>query len=423
MTAFVGDGRTRLVDPAELRSVDRQRELVVRSLPRPRHVVVAPADTRDMVLAADVVAAVGLPPFTNSAMDGWAVIAGDVAPASADRPVGLTDAGRVHAGPSAAQDAGVVVPGTTVAVMTGAPMPEGADAVVPVEQTTGGADGAIAVHAAVGPGQHVRRAGEELEAGTVLLSAGHRVTPADVGVMVATGVAEVSVVARPRVGILTTGDELVPAGTPLEPGQIHDSNGPMLAAMVVEAGGEAVVAGPVPDRLGALVAALEDLADDVDVVVMSGGVSAGARDHVAEAIGTIGEVERTKLAMRPGMPQALGRVGRTVVVGLPGNPVSSFVSFEVLVRPALRLLAGRTDVLRPTVVGILDDGVQSPEGKREFLRVRLRREEGQWHATLAGGQGSHMIGALSRADALAEIPEDLVDVPPGTRLRLHLLVQ
>lgn len=423
MTAFVGDGRSRLVDPSQLRSVDQQRELVVRALPRPRHVVVATAEARDLVLAADAVAEVGLPAFTNSAMDGWAVIAGDVAPASADAPVELSDAGRVHAGPSDAQDAGAVVPGTTVAVMTGAPIPQGADAVVPVEQTTTGSEGTIAMHTAVAPGQHVRRAGEELEAGTVLLEAGHRITPADIGVLVATGVAEVTVVARPRVGILTTGDELVPAGTPLQPGQIHDSNGPMLAAMVAEAGGEPILAGPVADRMGALIAALEDLADEVDVIVMSGGVSAGARDHVAEAIGTVGEVERTRLAMRPGMPQALGRIGRTAVVGLPGNPVSTFVSFEVLVRPALRLLAGRTDVLRPSVIGVLDDAVRSPEGKREFLRVRLRREEGQWHARLAGGQGSHMIGALSRADALAEVPEETVDVLPGSRVRLHLLVK
>lgn len=423
MTAFVGDGRSRLVDPSQLRSVDQQRELVVRALPRPRHVVVATAEARGLVLAADAVAEVGLPAFTNSAMDGWAVIAGDVAPASADTPVELSDAGRVHAGPSDAQDAGAVVPGTTVAVMTGAPIPEGADAVVPVEQTTTGSEGTIAMHTAVAPGQHVRRAGEELEVGTVLLESGHRITPADIGVLIATGVAEVTVVARPRVGILTTGDELVPAGTPLQPGQIHDSNGPMLAAMVAEAGGEPILAGPVADRMGALIAALEDLADEVDVLVLSGGVSAGARDHVAEAIGTVGEVEPIKLAMRPGMPQALGRIGRTAVVGLPGNPVSTFVSFEVLVRPALRLLAGRTDVLRPSVIGVLDDAVRSPEGKREFLRVRLRREEGQWHARLAGGQGSHMIGALSRADALAEVPEETVDVLPGSRVRLHLLVQ
>ncbi|HKJ54633.1 MAG TPA: gephyrin-like molybdotransferase Glp [Nitriliruptoraceae bacterium] len=422
MSVFVGDGRTQLVDPANLRSVDKQRRLVIRALPSPRKVQVATADALDLVLASDVAAGTDLPAFTNSAMDGWAVVAADVAAATGDTPVALRDGGRVHAGPTSDEGADSVTAGTTVAVMTGAPLPDGADAVVPVEHTTGAADGAIAMHVAVEPGRHVRSAGEEISAGTVLLRAGHRITAADIGVLVATGVDQVTAVARPRVGILTTGDELVPAGTTLEPGQIHDSNGPMLAAMVADAGADPVRRGPIPDTMTALTRALEDIVDDVDVVIMSGGVSAGERDHVAAAIGQLGEVERTRLAMRPGMPQALGRIGSTTVIGLPGNPVSSFVSFEVLVRPALRLLAGRKDVLRPSVTGVLDEAVTSPEGKLEFVRVRLARRKGTWHATLAGGQGSHMIGALSRADALAEVPEDATELAAGSSIRLHLLV-
>ncbi len=423
MSAFVGDGRTQLVEPSQLRSVDRQRQLVIRALPAPRKVQVATGDARDLVLASDVSAGTDLPAFTNSAMDGWAVRADDVADASGDAPVSLRDGGSVHAGPSADQAAATTVtPGTTVAVMTGAPLPDGADAVVPVEHTTAGTDGQIAIHVAVAAGAHVRRAGEELAAGRVLLRAGHRVTAADIGVLVATGVDQVTAMARPRVGILTTGDELVPSGQQLAPGQIHDSNGPMLAAMIADAGAEPVRRGPVPDTLQALTRALEDIVDEVDVVIMSGGVSAGARDHVAEAIQALGQVERTKLAMRPGMPQALGRIGSTTVIGLPGNPVSTFVSFEVLVRPALRLLAGRKDILRPSVTGVLDEAITSPEGKAEFVRVRLDRRKGTWHATLAGGQGSHMIGALSRADALAEVPVDVTEVAAGDSVRLHLLV-
>lgn len=422
MSSFVGDGRTRLVDPADLRSVDQQREFVIRALPRPRHVEVATAAARDLVLAADAHAAVDLPAFTNSAMDGWAVMATDLVNATGTKPVSLRDMGQVNAGPSADQPGPRVGPGSTVAVMTGAPMPAGADAVVPVEHTTGDGDGRVGMHVPVTTGQHVRAAGEEIATGQVLLRAGHRITAADIGVLIATGVARVLVVARPRVGILTTGDELVPAGDELSPGQIHDSNGPMMAAMVAESGGEAVLAGPVKDTLEALTTALEALVDQVDVIIMSGGVSAGAADHVAEAIESLGEVERTKLAMRPGMPQALGKIGATPVIGLPGNPVSTFVSFEVLVRPALRLLAGRRDLLRPCVKGVLDSDISSPAGKREFVRVRLHREDGVWHAVLAGGQGSHMIGALSRADALAEVPEEVTELTAGSRVQLHLLV-
>lgn len=422
MSAFVGDGRTRLVDPADLRSVDQQREFVIRALPRPRHVEVATADAHGLVLAEDAHAAVDLPAFTNSAMDGWAVVATDLVNATGSEPVSLRDMGQVNAGPSADQPEARVGPGSTVAVMTGAPVPAGADAVVPVEHTTGDADGRVSMHVPVTTGQHVRAAGEEIAAGQVLLRAGHRVTAADIGVLIATGVAQLSVVARPRVGILTTGDELVPAGTELSPGEIHDSNGPMMAAMVAEAGGETVLAGPVKDTIDALTTALQELVDEVDVIIMSGGVSAGAADHVAEAIEALGEVERTKLAMRPGMPQALGKIGSTPIIGLPGNPVSTFVSFEVLVRPALRLLAGRRDLLRPSVMGVCDDRLTSPEGKREFVRVRLHREEGVWHAELAGGQGSHMMGALSRADALAEVAEEITEVTAGSRIRLHLLV-
>lgn len=422
MSNFVGDGRSVLVDVDDLRSVEEHRQRVVRSLPRPRGVQVAAADALGLVTTSPVTAAVALPAFTNSAMDGWAVIAADVAEATSDAPVQLREAGRVDAGPTGEGPAEVTT-GSTVAVMTGAPVPPGADAVVPVEQTTAGDDGTIAIHVVVGPGENVRRAGEEVAVGTPLVRAGHRITPADIGVLLATGVATVDVVARPRVGIIATGDELVPAGTELQPGEIHDSNGPMLAALVTESGCDPVLGDIARDSLAGVTEALEDLVDrDVDVIVMSGGVSAGAADHVAEAIGVLGEVERAKLAMKPGMPQALGKIGRTAVVALPGNPVSTFVSFEAFVRPALRILAGRRDVVRPSVNGILEEAVSSPPGKREYVRVRLRREEGTWLARLAGGQGSHMIAALARADALAVIDEDVTEVAAGATVRLHLLV-
>lgn len=420
MSTFVGDGRRELVDPATLRSVDDHRALIVRAMPRPRHEVVATADASGRVLAGAVRAARGLPAFTNSAMDGWAVVADDLTVVDEATPVVLQVAGEVAAGP-VADDGPRVDSGRTVAVMTGAPLPVGADAVVPVEHTTSADDDGIAVHTSVRSGQHVRRAGEEIAAGDVVLSAGHRIGPADLGLLLSIGVVDVEVVAAPRVAIITTGDELVQPGEEVGPGQIVDSNGPMLAAMAAGLGCEVVRPGIARDTLDDLVASLRRVADDCDVILLSGGVSAGAHDHVAQAIGEVGDVETTRLAMRPGMPQALGRIGRTAVIGLPGNPVSSFVSFEVLVRPALRILQGRRDVLRPSVVGVLDDALTSPAGKREYVRVRLSRADGTWRARLAGGQGSHMLGALSRADALAVIPEDATDVRAGSRVRLHLL--
>lgn len=420
MTDFVGTGRTTVTDLGELVGVDEYLSWVVRSLPGPRRVSLPPADAVGLVLARPVGAVTPLPPFTNSAMDGWAVRAADVAEAGGDDPIVLDGLGAQHAGPTPSGLASVE-PGQAMAVMTGAPLPTGADAVVPVELTSG-SDDQVSVHVSVAPGAHVRRSGEELEAGAALLPERHRLTPRDVAVLIATGVGEVRVVAPPRVAVLTTGNELVAFGQPLEAGQIHDSNGPMLAAALVELGCEPVLGGPVPDRVEDLTAALRDHVDDADLVLLSGGVSAGAADHVADAIRELGQVQRAKLAMQPGMPQALGRIGSTPVVGLPGNPVSSFVSFEVLVRPALRILQGRTDLLRPQVTAELDTEVTSPPGKRSYLRVRLRQQGGAWYARPAGGQGSHMLGSLSRADGLAVVPADRTRLDAGQSVLVHLLV-
>ncbi len=421
MTDFVGTGRTTVTDPEDLVPVDDYVSWVVRSLGGPRRVTRPPADAVGLVLAREVRAATPLPPFTNSAMDGWAVVASDVARASGDNPVVLDGVGAAHAGPTP-DEPPAVSSGRTVAVMTGAPLPDGADAVVPVELTSGADEDRVAVHVAVAAGDHVRRAGEELAADAVLLPERHRLTARDVAVLLATGVTEVLVVAPPRVTVLTTGNELVPVGQPLGPGQIHDSNGPMLAAALVEMGCVPTLGGPVPDTLEALVDALRAHVDGADLVLLSGGVSAGAADHVATAIRELGEVQRTKLAMQPGMPQALGRIDSTPIVALPGNPVSTYVSFEVLVRPALRILQGRSDLLRPQVTATLDEAVTSPVGKRSYLRVRLCQQDGAWHARPAGGQGSHMLGALSRADGLAVVPADVGRLEAGRQVLVHLLV-
>ncbi len=421
MTDFVGTGRTTVTEPRELVPVDEYVSWVVRSLGGPRRVTRSPADAVGLVLAREVRAVTPLPPFTNSAMDGWAVVAADVAGADGDDPVVLDGVGSAHAGPTPDEPL-AVSSGRAVAVMTGAPLPAGADAVVPVELTSGADDGRVAVHAAVAAGDHVRHAGEELEPDTVLLPERHRLTPRDVAVLLATGVMEVLVVAPPRVTVLTTGNELVPVGNDLAPGQIHDSNGPMLAASLAEMGCVPTLGGPIPDVLEDLVDALRTHVDGADLVLLSGGVSAGEADHVATAIRELGEVQRTKLAMQPGMPQALGRIDGTPVVALPGNPVSTYVSFEVLVRPALRILQGRSDLLRPQVTATLDEGVTSPVGKRSYLRVRLRQQDGEWYARPAGGQGSHMLGALSRADGLAVVPVAVGRLEAGRQVLVHLLV-
>lgn len=418
MTRFVGHGREQVTTADELVSVESHLQAILDSLPRQDPIELTTLDSLGLVLGADIVSHTTLPPFANAAMDGYAVVAADIAAATVDEPVRLPVVGEVVAG---AQTTPQVGAGQVVRIMTGAPVPHGADAVVPVE-TTSGDDGEVAFHRAVSAGEHIRLPGEDLRPGQVLLKAGRRVQPADVALLSAAGVARVLCVPPPRVVVLSSGDELIQATREPGPGQIRDSNGPMLASMVRAAGAIPFMTGIVPDDRKALMYAFDTNLGHADLFVCTGGASAGTRDLLPDVIGAMGEVTTAKVAMRPGMPQIRGLIAGTPVIGLPGNPVSAFVSFEVFVRPAIRRLQGRRDLARPMVSARATEDLRGVPDKRHFVRVRLAREAEGWTATPTGAQGSHMISSISAADGLAVVPEDVEAVRAGEQVRVQVLV-
>ncbi len=392
-------------------SVEEHRALVASLLaPMPAEEV-ALYEARGRVLAADVVATIALPPFDNSAMDGYAVRAAEVA----DTPVTLPVAFDIPAGRT---DVPPLPDGAVARIMTGAPVPVGADAIVPVEQTDGGTD-TVAIKAAPAVGAHVRRTAEDVAAGDVVLTAGTVLGPAQIGVAAAVGHARLAVRRRPVVLVLSTGSELVAPGAPLAPGQIYESNGPMLAAAVEDAGGRAELLRFVPDDVAQFLAVLAERAVGVDLVLTSGGVSAGAYEVVKDALADRG-VTFGKVAMQPGGPQGAGRLdGGVPVVTLPGNPVSALVSFEVFVRPALRAALGHPHPERPVVVARLAQRLTSPSGRRQFRRGVLDAREG----TVAeiGGPPSHLLGSMAKADCLIVVPEEATELVAGSEVAVWLL--
>jgi molybdopterin molybdotransferase len=408
-------------------------------------------DALGRVLAEPVVSTTDLPPWDNSAMDGYAIVAADVATATDAAPVRLRVQGEVRAGQ--APDVRVE-PGTAVRIATGAPVPPGADAVVPVEETTplgdtgealgprgrdasGPLPAACAVHLAVGVGNAIRRRGSDLRGGTAVLAPGDAVGPSAIALAAGSGVGRVMVHRCPRVAILATGDEVRAPGQPLGPAGIPDANGAALRALVRTAGGEPFDLGIAPDRLDSVEGRLRNALATADAIVVSGGVSVGPYDVVRTAFASIGEIDLWRVAVQPGKPFAFGsapavRSGRppTLLFGLPGNPVSSVVTFELFVRPALRRLAGRQGVGRSIDRAVLLEPVTKSHGRRAFLRVRVERQAdgspvrdgtGRVLARLAGGQGSHMISALAAADGLAVIPEEHDSLQAGAEVELWWL--
>jgi molybdopterin molybdotransferase len=369
---------------------------------------VAIAEAVGRVAAADVVATEAVPPFANSAMDGYAVRSADTAGAPVVlRQVATTLAGQ---GPSA-----VVLPGEAVRIMTGAPMPGSADAVVPVERTEVTDDG-VRIEVAAPAGQHVRHPGEDVEVGDVVLRQGEVVSPGHLGVLATVGMTEVEVVRRPRVGVLSTGDELVAGGGPLGPGQIRDSNRATLLALVDAAGAEAVDLGLVADNADAIAAALRQGVATCDAVLSSGGVSMGDVDLVKQVLDVIGDMRWMQIAIKPAKPFAFGLVDDVPVFGLPGNPVSSMVSFELFARPAIRRMLGHPDdrLDRPLVAALAADGLpRSEDGKVHFARVVVTvGQGGELVARSAGGQGSHQLTGMAAANGLAVLP-DGPGIEPG----------
>jgi molybdopterin molybdotransferase len=362
-------------------------------------------EARGLVLTEAVTATEALPSFDNSAMDGYAVRAADIAGATSDAPVRLPVAADIPAG----APTGDLAPGTAHRIMTGAPVPRGADAVVEVEATDAGTD-VVTIRAAREAGSFVRAAGGDVTVGATVLEAGTLVGPAQVGLLAALGVREVVVRPRPRVLVCSTGSELTDDPVP-GAGQIRDSNSFMLAAAVEDAGAIAIrrlwVADDVPAFLGTLDA---ELGAGVDLVLTSGGVSAGAYEVVKDALGPRG-VEFTKVAMQPGMPQGSGTYGDPAVVCLPGNPVSSLVSFEVFVRPALRAAFGHPRPHRPVVHAALTEPVRSPAGKRQLRRGRLDQRAGTVEPW--GPPGSGFLGWMAGADCLIDLPADVTELAAG----------
>lgn len=372
----------------------------------PRTVPLAAA--AGLVLAGDVVATEAVPPFANTAMDGYAVRAADTAGA----PVVLPVVAEVAAGHPAARPLG---PGEAMRIFTGAPLPEGADAVVPVERTERLEGGrAVRIEVEARPGDHVREAGEDLRPGDRLFGPGDELTPARVGVLASLGVGEVAAHPRPRVGVLSTGDELVEGPGPLRPGQIRDSNRPTLLALAARAGVEPVDLGHVPDDEEAITAAFRRGTAECDAVLSSGGVSMGDTDLVKVVLDRLGRMRWMQVAIRPAKPLAFGVVpapdGREVpVFGLPGNPVSSMVSFALFARPGLRRMAGHRDdrLHLPRWRAVAAEPLpRRPDGKVHFVRVTVESDEdGRLRVRSAGGQGSHQLGAMARADGLAVLPD------------------
>jgi molybdopterin molybdotransferase len=371
----------------------------IRALPPAQ---LALADAEGCVLAEDVAAAAALPSFDNSSMDGYAVLAADTAGASAQAPVTLPVTGEIAAGDTGAFR---LLPGTAIRIMTGAQLPVGADSVIPVELTDGG-DARVQIRGAATPGGHVRYAGGDARQGEVLLPAGTRLKPMHIAVAASAGRGTVLVRPRPRVVVLSTGNELTEPGTPLVPGRIWDSNSYMIAAAAREAGAIAFRHAIVPDDAAGVLPALEEQLLRADLLITTGGVSMGGEhDVVKAALSSLGTVSFHKVAMQPGMPQGFGTIGddRIPIFTLPGNPVSAYVSFQLFVRPALGALQGDLTGFLPMVSATLDSPVRSPAGRRSYLRGVLSVDKTQ--VTPLSGQGSHQIAALGKANALIIVPE------------------
>jgi molybdopterin molybdotransferase len=403
--------------PAKMISIEEAR---TRVLAEAAPLAVEPrllAEALGAVLAQEIVAPLSVPPFDNSAMDGFAVRAADTVDASAESPADLLLGETIPAGHIAAHSLGV---GEVAKIMTGAPLPEGADAVVQYESTVE-KGGRVLIMEAVKPGKNIRRAGEDVVQGDKVLAAGSVLGPAEIGIIASMGFPTVQVHRKPRVAIISTGSELVEVDQPLGPGQIRNSNSYSLRAQCQQLGIEATTLGIVPDDYEATRRLVEQ-GMEYDVLLTSGGVSVGEFDFVKDVQDELG-VQRKLwgVAMKPGKPLAFGVRNGTLVFGLPGNPVSAMVSFELFVRPALLRLMGYRKTTRPSYRAIISEDVANSDGRVYVLRVRAWREDGTWHVSSTGAQGSGILRSMVGANGLAFVPGGPRGVRAGEGVEFLLL--
>ena len=371
-----------------------------------------------LVLAQDVVAQEDIPPFANSAMDGFALLSRDSRPRDG-QPPHLRVTGGVAAGYVADH---AVEEGTAMRIMTGAPVPPGADAVIQVELTrSAGPDSEwVEILETVEPGNNIRPAGEDMRRGQTILLRGSEVGPWEIGVLATLGWAMVPVVRRPHVAIVSTGDEVVDVSEPLQPGKIRNSNGYLLEAAIRRTGAE-------PHRLGIALDTVESLREkfsqamQYDLVITSGGVSVGDFDLVKNIMAEQGAINFWRINMRPGKPVAFGHIGRVPLLGLPGNPVSAAVTFELFARPVIRKMLGHTRLLRPQIDVVVEDGVSDRAMRRHYVRAQVQWRDGRFVARTTGNQGSHIMTSLLNANALVIVPEGGVEVHPGDTTKAIML--
>lgn len=397
--------------PAPLITIAEARRRVLDAAAPLGAETVAIADARDRVLAADVAAAGDVPPFPCSAMDGYALAAGE-----ANRNLAVI--GESRAGAPSTRRLGER---EAIRISTGGAIPAGATAVIPQENVEVEGD-SIVTRAAVQAGDHVRDRGEDMRAGATVLRAGCVLRAAELGAAVAAGVGALTVARCPKVQVLSTGDELRAPGEPLGPGEIHNSNGPMLVTLAAHQGAVPAPPGRLPDDRAATQQGLARALQNADVVIVSGGVSVGPHDHVKPALAELG-VEQVfwRVALQPGKPTWFGRRGATLVFGLPGNPVSAVVTFSLFVRPALAALQGRDEERALDLEAVLATPVPRNPDREQALRVRLERRNGQLMAIPNGPQGSHIVTSLLGADALALVPAGEGELAAGTAVILETL--
>lgn len=383
------------------------------------------SDASGRVLAQDILAETDLPPFSNASMDGYAVRAQDVREATQQTPIVLKVIGDI---PAATQPDQVLSRGTALRIMTGAPLPRGCDAIVPVEYTS--TPEAMADHAlpeevkvlqSVHKGAYIRHSGQDVPAGTMILRAGTRLRPQDIGMLAALGVARPRVFLRPKVGILSTGDELLEIDQQLGPGQIRDANGYALQAAVQAAGGQPLRQGIVGDQANAVANGLDRAVEaGADLILSSAGVSMGAFDFVRSVVEQRGDLSFWRVNIRPGKPLIFGHYRQVPLVGLPGNPVSALVTFEVFVRPLIAAMGGCNGIGRVRILAMMEHGIES-DGRESYLRAILRWEDGSYKAKLTGTQDSGVLSSLVNANALVVVPAGIKTIGRGEWVEVWLL--